>query len=187
MSTKDILTAVLGELGGACSNLKQEQLDELQAQILKADKIFVAGAGRSMMMIRGLAMRLMQMGFKAYVVGETVTPAIEPGDLLIVASGSGTTGTLTVMSEKCKKIGAGLALITTRSDSPIGNMADYIVEVQAATTKSESNKRKSIQPGANTFEQSVLLIGDAIIIHIISTDSLSDSNKALMNRHANLE
>ena len=55
-------------------------------------------------MIRGLAMRLMHMGYTSFVVGETITPAIQPGDLLVIASGSGSTETLTVIAEKCKKL-----------------------------------------------------------------------------------
>ena len=187
MEIKDILQNITRELSACFADLEENQLKDLETRIRQADKIFVAGAGRSLMMIRGLAMRLMHMGFRSYVVGETVTPAIEPGDLLIVASGSGSTGTLTVIAEKCKKIGAELALITTMPDSPIGRLADCIVEVKAATTKSNANTRKTFQPGANTFEQSVLLIGDAIFIDIISYGNLEEKNGILMKRHANLE
>lgn len=94
---------------------------------------------------------------------------------------------MTVIAQKCKKIGADLALITTKTDSPIGKLADYMLEVKAATTKVENNEKHSIQPGANTFEQSVLLIGDAIIINLMSTRSLTENNKVLMSKHANLE
>ena len=138
-------------------------------------------------MIRGLAMRLMHMGFRSYVVGENVTPAIEPGDLLIIASGSGATDTLAVIAQKCKAIGAGLALITTRPESPIGRLADCIVRIRAVSTKVKDCESRSVQPGSNTFEQSVLLIGDAIVTDIISNGSLDKSNEQLMRRHANLE
>lgn len=187
MEIKEILQRITEELSDCFASLQEEQLKALEERIKGANKIFVAGAGRSLMMIRGLAMRLMHMGFQSYVVGETVTPAIEPGDLLIIASGSGSTGTLTVIAEKCKRIGGELALITTMPNSPIGELADCIVEVKAATTKSEANTRKTFQPGANTFEQSVLLIGDAIFIDIISAGDLEENNRVLMKRHANLE
>lgn len=187
MQIKEILSRVTDELNACFQNLNEDELQALEAAVRGANRIFVAAAGRSLLAIRGMAMRLMHMGFTAYVVGETVTPAILPGDLLIIASGSGSTGTLTVMAEKCKKAGAKLALITTRPDSPIGQLADLKVEVKAATTKDDKNAYKSIQPGANTFEQGVLLIGDAIVIDIISSDSLDEKNAELMKRHANLE
>ena len=76
MEIKTILADVMRELEDVFENLDEGQLRELESRVKKADKIFVAGAGRSLMMIRGFAMRLMHMGFTAYVVGETVTPAI---------------------------------------------------------------------------------------------------------------
>ena len=187
MEIRQILSDITGELAGRFEELDENQLQELEKAILSAERIYVAGAGRSLLMIRGLAMRLMHMGFTAYVVGETVTPAIGDKDLLIIASGSGTTGTMTVVANKCKAAGAKLALITTRPESPIGELADLIVEVKAGTSKTENSKYKSRQPGGNTFEQSVLLIGDAIVIDIVSGRSLEDNNEILMSRHANLE
>ena len=187
MEIRKVLNSITMELAGRFEELDEEQLQALKSAILGADRIFVAGAGRSLLMIRGLAMRLMHMGFTAYVVGETVTPAIADKDLLIIASGSGTTGTMTVVAKKCKAAGARLALITTCPASPIGEFADLVVEVKAGTSKAENSKYTSIQPGGNTFEQSVLLIGDALIISIISGRSLEDNNEILMSRHANLE
>ena len=140
------------------------------------------------MMIRGLAMRLVHLGYQAYVVGETVTPAIEPGDLLIIGSGSGKTATLAVMADKAKKMGARLALITIYPESTLGKLADIVVQIVAATTKSaQDSGAKSIQPGANLFEQSLLLFCDAAVIRIIEKNGIEDSNVRLMKKHANLE
>ncbi|MDF9837066.1 MULTISPECIES: 6-phospho-3-hexuloisomerase [unclassified Breznakia] len=186
MEVKNILDNITKELAQTIHDLDEAQLQELEKQIKKADKIFVAGAGRSLMMIRGLAMRLMHMGFTAYVVGETVTPAIEEDDLLIIASGSGSTSTLAVMAEKCKKTNVKLALITANKDSIIGKLADFIIDVKTTTSKGDK-KTTSIQPGGNTFEQMVLLLGDAIIIDITSSRSLDENNAILMGKHANLE
>ncbi|MEY8523625.1 6-phospho-3-hexuloisomerase [Lachnospiraceae bacterium 38-10] len=187
MTTKEILLTITDELADCFADLKEEQLSELEEKIRKTNKIFVAGAGRSLMMIRGFAMRLMHMGYRSYVVGETSTPALEAGDLLIIASGSGNTETLTVIADKCKRLGGVLALITTMPDSHIGKKADCIVHVPAATTKNSANTRRSIQPGANTFEQSVLLLGDAVIIRMMSGKTMDANNEKLMKLHANLE
>ena len=51
--------------------------------IEEASRIFVAGAGRSGLCIRAAGMRLMQMGKSTYIVGETITPSIQAGDLLV--------------------------------------------------------------------------------------------------------
>ena len=177
MEIKKTLSLILDELKSTCAGLKEAELQELENRILKANRIYVAGAGRS----------LMDIGLNAYVVGETVTPAIEKGDFLIIASGSGETKTLTVIAQKCKSMDIPFGLITTDPDSTIGALADCIVCVNAASPKLANEKHSSIQPGGNTFEQSVLLIGDALIIDMTSNKSLHESNIELMKRHANLE
>jgi 6-phospho-3-hexuloisomerase len=92
------------------------------------------------------------------------------------------------MANKAKKVGAKLALITIYPDSSIGKLADIIVQINAATTKGDKNSDiKSIQPGANMFEQSMLLLCDAIVIRIIDVNHIEDSNANLMKTHANLE
>lgn len=187
MNTNDICKKIVEELDFALGSIGENDGEQFVEEVLAADKIFVAGAGRSLLMIRGFAMRLMHLGFEAYVVGETVTPAIGEKDLLVIASGSGETGTLTVMANKAKKAGARLAAITIYPESTIGKLADRIVQIKAATTKGERDSVRSFQPGANMFEQSLLLFCDAVIIHIIKKCHIEEENKKLMQRHANLE
>ena len=62
-------------------------------------------------------MRMMHMGLDAYVVGETVTPNLEEGDLLIISTGSGETKSLVPMAEKAKELGATVAAVTIKPDS----------------------------------------------------------------------
>lgn len=187
MNVPQITDEILDELRSTLAGVDPEQTDALVSGILSAGRIFVAGAGRSLLMMRGMAMRLMHMGLQAYVVGETVTPAISDEDILIIGSGSGETGTLKVMAQKAKKIGAKLGVITIFPESTIGELSDYVVQIKAATTKGERESVRSIQPGASTFEQCMLLVGDAIVIQIIGELGIDQENKELMKRHANLE
>lgn len=188
MDTKQIAQQIVKELSASMEALQPAQLETLETHIKKAGKIYVAGAGRSLLMIRGLAMRLMHMGYKAYVVGETVTPAAQKGDLLIIGSGSGETGALKIMAQKAKDVGASLALITIRPDSTIGNLADCVVQVSAVSTKVDTGTAaKSIQLGGNLFEQSLLLLCDALVVHLLGGQDLEEANRALMQKHANLE
>lgn len=188
MNAVDISLEIVKELETTLKQVNPDQTEALVQAILKANRVYVAGAGRSLLMIRGLAMRLMHLGFTAYVVGETVTPAIEVGDLLIIGSGSGETGTLQVMAAKAKKVGASLALITVHPESTIGKLANFIVKIPATTPKTSGpSTAQTIQPGANLFEQSLLLVGDALIIRILEVKHIADGNTDLMKRHANLE
>jgi 6-phospho-3-hexuloisomerase len=51
-------------------------------------------AGKERTCIKMAAMRFMHLGYTVFIVGETNTPAILEGDLLLVASGSGTTSSV---------------------------------------------------------------------------------------------
>ena len=190
MNAIEISRRILEELDAAITAVDPAQTDALTGAILEADRVFVAGAGRSLMMIRGFAMRLMHLGFTAYVVGETVTPAITDRDLLIIATGSGETGTLKVVAKKAKTIGAKLGVITIYPEASIGSLADYVVRIDAACIKGGRDKEEvhSVQPGGNTFEQSMLIICDAMIVQILNIQKQAHGgNEQIMRLHANLE
>ena len=179
---------IAGEIQENLSAVGKEMGEQLIDAILQADKIYSAGCGRSLLMIRGLAMRLMHIGLKSYVVGETVTPAIGEGDLLIIGSGSGETSTLEVMAEKAKKAGAKLAVITIYPESTLGKMADITVVIHGVTAKvQDDGENHSIQPGGNLFEQSLLIFGDALSMCVADRGGMSMDDKSIMSRHANLE
>ena len=90
--------------------IKEDEVKEVVELCQKANRIFIAGAGRSGFCARGFANRMMHLGFTVYFVGETTTPSIQEGDLLIVGSGSGTTASLV---SDCKKAKAQKAIIAT--------------------------------------------------------------------------
>ena len=85
------METIIKELDQSSKTIKPEQITDLIQKIKNHKRIFVYGTGRSGLMLKALAMRLMQMGLDAYVVGETTTPSVQEGDLLIVASASGET------------------------------------------------------------------------------------------------
>ena len=74
------VSAVADELSRTLTAISPAQMEQLADAILKAKRVFVAGAGRSGMMARCFVMRLMHMGLQAYMVGEVVTPGIAAGD-----------------------------------------------------------------------------------------------------------
>ncbi|USS91331.1 SIS domain-containing protein [Fructilactobacillus carniphilus] len=99
---------ILAELGRQDVTITKAELERLQ----QALRIFVYGGGRSGLALRGLAMRLMQLGKTAYVVGETTTPAIQAGDLLLVASASGTTTGTVNIAKAARQADADVWLLT---------------------------------------------------------------------------
>lgn len=174
-STKEILKYI--------RSIDAEAAEVLIDKILSAQRIFIAGAGRSGLMLRAFAMRLMHLGFKTYVVGEVTTPALEEGDLILFGSGSGETSTLILMAQKAQKIGAQVALITIFPESSLGKISDLKITIVGRSNKVASSVT-SVQPGGNLFEQSMLIFLDAVIIRIAERENI---DTAKFKRHANLE
>lgn len=185
-SLHEVTNTIIEELQRTLSGINQEKTDELIDQILDAGSIFVAGAGRSGLAMKGFAMRLMHMGLSSYVIGETVTPSFTQNDLLIIGSGSGTTSSLEVAAKKASNIGGKLTLITINPQSEIARAADTVVTIPAPSPKiAHTTDFTSIQPMGSLFEQSLWLLLDALILLLMERKDLRSED--MFERHANLE
>ncbi|MFB5089736.1 6-phospho-3-hexuloisomerase [Psychrobacillus sp. PGGUH221] len=184
MNTKGYTAEILDELKRTIDLINDEEAEKLIESILRAKKIFVAGGGRSGFMAKAFVMRMMHVGLDAYVVGETVTPNLEPNDIFIVGSGSGETQSLAAMTKKAKSIGATVVAVTINPDSTIGKLADIQIKIPAQA-KAEGTSGKSIQPMGSLFEQSLLLFYDAVILRFMDKKGLNSD--VMYGRHANLE
>lgn len=165
-----------------------EQIDPSAAALLPllqhANRVFVVGAGRTGLALRAAAMRLMHLGLTVFVVGETTTPAIAAGDLLLAGSGSGTTSTIVKAAEKAKAVGAQVVAISTTRESPLAVLATQVV-VLAAAQKQDHGGLLSQQYAGSLFEQAVLLLMDAVFQTLWALDGTPAPE--LWKRHANLE
>lgn len=181
---KPILNHILSDIQSVLSRVEPEQYDNLVTRILEADRVFVAGAGRSLLMMKAFAMRLMHMGKTVYVVGETVTPAAGSGDLLILGTGSGETAILKAVAGKAEKAGVRILTITTNDQSTLAKQADDLVLLPASVNHLNPNGA-SWQPGGNSFEQSLLLRADVVVLDVAQKTGMDLSGKLTL--HANLE
>lgn len=159
-------------------------LDDAAALLAAAPRVFVLGAGRSGLALKMTAMRLMHLGLQVHSVGEVTSPAIASGDLLLVASGSGTTGAIVRGAETARGVGAEILALTTAPDSPLGRCATVTVVIPAAA-KQDHAGQVSAQYSGGLFEQTVLLVGDALF-HALWQKSGATAEQ-LWPRHANLE
>nr|WP_263324657.1 6-phospho-3-hexuloisomerase [Neobacillus sp. Marseille-Q6967] len=184
---KSIITTVADEISTVLSNISEVEANHLSKHLCNAKRIFVYGEGRSGLMGKAFAMRLMHGGFPVYVIGETVTPSIEADDLLVAISGSGSTGAIHQFASKSKELGAKVFLVTTNRESKIASISDGILVIPAATKYRRPDEPKTIQPLGNQFDQSVHLVLDAIIIGTLQTDDLASTYDEMTKRHTNLE
>lgn len=186
MKHEQILKGILRELTVNAELISAEELERFAEVLCDAKHIFVAGAGRSGFAARAFSNRLMHLGLTVFFVGEPTTPAIGTGDVLVIGSGSGETGSLVGMAEKAKKSGAKIVTVTIHPEASIGKMAQACITIPGATPKSGlADTIHSIQPMGSAFEQMSWLVYDAIIM--ILMDKLGKTQDEMFIHHANLE
>lgn len=172
---------ILDKVANAIEETTPGSDDKLLELIDRAGRIFLAGAGRSALVSRFFAMRLVHSGYQVSVVGEVVTPSIQKGDLLIVVSGSGTTKTLLPVIETAKKQGAEVAVVSMKDDSPMAELADVVVQIGRDT----SYEKIPEMPMNTTFDLASLIYLEGTVARIIHDKGLTEETMRAI--HANLE
>lgn len=180
------LLDILEELKENAKQVDEKEIEEMTAAILRAKRIFVAGAGRSGFAARAFANRLMHLGLTVFFTGEPTTPAVGEGDLVIIGSGSGETESLVVMAQKAKRLGADVATVTIHPEASIGKLSGCRIVLPGATPKSGlADTCKTVQIMGNAFEQMTWIVYDVIIMYLMKKIGISEDE--MFSRHANLE
>jgi len=187
MSIRNLTQKILSELMHNTQYIEDAELNDIIKSIRQAKHIFLAGAGRSGIGIQGFANRLMHLGFDISLVGEISSPHTKPGDLLIIASGSGETGSLVALAAKAKAANVNLAVITMDRSSTIARQAETVVMLPGVSPKlrHQGVDITSIQPMGSAFEQLCFLVYDAIVLALM--DELKETSATMFERHADLE
>jgi 6-phospho-3-hexuloisomerase len=191
-----MMRLMASRIRATADRIQDEEIEAFIREILAAERIYVMGAGRSGLVAKAFAMRLMHVGMTAFVVGETITPAMRRNDLLVIFSGSGRTKTIADIAETAKEIGGRIALITSNRDSRIGRLADamVIIEAQRDEIRDETaefevrqmtGEHKSFAPLGTLFETAAMVFADACISQLMEVSMVDE--KELKNRHANIE
>ncbi|MBO6104358.1 MAG: 6-phospho-3-hexuloisomerase [Methanobrevibacter sp.] len=189
------IEAILENIHDAEEYLIEEDIAKFIEIITTADNIFVTGAGRSGLAAKAFAMRLMHLGLSSYVVGETISPAINAGDCILAISGSGETNTIVTAAKISKKRGAKVLALTSYPESSLGQIADGIIHVKGRTKVEVDDenylKRQikgnytSLTPLGTAFELTSLVFLDGLVSELMET--MGKTEEDLKNRHTVLE
>lgn len=179
----DIIAKAIEEIDGV-------ELEHFLNKVLDVRKrkkrIYIAALGRSFLVMKAFAMRLMQLDFEVYVVGEIITPAIKAGDLLIVGSGSGNTRSLAVFAKEAIERQAEVLLITRNEDSLLKKLANGgCLRIPCGLARNQKQSNGSL------FEESLLVLLDQCAVmfaqHMNYFERYADYNAIVAHRHANLQ
>ncbi len=173
------LPRILRELTEIAGRTSEDDLGALADKLILADRVYVTGMGRSGLMARSFAMRLMHLGLLVYVVGEPTTPSIEEGDLLLCCTRYGRSGSMLHYIQKAHATRAAAAVITMDPTSPMAEKADHVFLVPVG------EDAETRQPLGTLFEQMLLLTLDALVIVLMRKRGFTEREMARL--HTNLE
>lgn len=177
MIINDAINEMMENVQGVSEELDEDTINQMMDAIIDSKSIFVLGLGRSGLVAKAFAMRLMHLGFSVYVVGETITPAIHDDDCLVAISGSGETSYIISTATITKKRGAKIVAVTSYEQSTLANMSDLVIHVKGRTKvdmekdyikRQMGGKHQSLAPLGTLFEISTLIVLDGFIAELMN-------------------
>jgi 6-phospho-3-hexuloisomerase len=181
--------------------IKQLDMNEVEQFVglligAREKKIFTIGMGRSGFVARSFALRLMNLGFNVYFLGETITPAAEKGDIVVAISGTGSTKMVLTAAVAAKEICANVVAITSFPESQLGKMADLVVHIRGRTkaglpreedyvARQIIGEREPLTPLGSIFENNSMVFLDSLVVELMHR--LGRTEADLKRRHATIE
>lgn len=170
----EILSAVVEEINGVIAKVDRQEMERFVDRFKRSQRIFVDGEGRSGLMAKGFAMRLMHLGYPVFVVGETITPSVEANDLFVAVSGSGESENVVSDVKKAVKKGAEVLVVTSNPESTLAKLGQAVLTVPGTVKGDTGEKRKSIQLLSSLFDQSLHIVLDCVCLAISMRDQVSN-------------
>ena len=162
----------------AIDRLDPAKVDRAVALLDRAPATFVYGAGRSGIIGRAFAMRLVQTGLTAYVIGESVTPIVRKGDAVFILSGAGESQSSTQTANIVRREGAELIVVTARATSKLAHAASLLLSFDFP----DDDERRRLAPLGTLFESASLRLTDALVAELMRVRR--ESEESMRARHA---
>jgi 6-phospho-3-hexuloisomerase len=192
---KTAIEEILSNIESATEFIDEETVNEFMKVLTESKNVFVMGAGRSGLVAKAFAMRLVHLGISAYVVGETISPAIYDDDCILAISGSGETNTIVSAVGIAKNRGSKALALTSYPESSLGKLADCVMRVKGRTKididDEDYIKRQidgnyvSVTPLGTAFELTSLIFLDGLIAELMQ--KMGKTEDDLKYRHTVLE
>ena len=192
---KTAIGEILNNIESATEFLDDDIIEEFKNTLTDSKNVFVMGAGRSGLVAKAFAMRLVHLGISAYVVGETISPAIYDDDCILAISGSGETKTIVSAVNIAKNRGSKALALTSYPESSLGKLSDCVMLVKGRTKididDEDYIKRQfdgnyvSLTPLGTAFELTSLMFLDGLIPELMQ--KMGKTEDDLKYRHTVLE
>ena len=175
---RDATSFILKALAKMLSEDRSAEVNAAVDLLTKAPKVFVYGVGRSGLVARAFAMRLVQLGLKCFFIGETITPIVETGDCVLIVSNTGATMSAVQTANIARRVGASVVSVTGSRTSKLAHASNVVVTVK----EEPSPEAARYAPLATLFEDATLILLDGVVAQVM--EKLGESESTMRARHA---
>lgn len=192
---KKTVLEIVDHIRDVIEDISEKNLEGIIDMLIKSQRVFVYGVGRSGLVGKAFATRLSHLKFDVFVVGETITPAVKNGDLFIAISGSGETNSVVISTESAKREGANIVAITSNTKSSLGKISDIALLVKGRTKLDVKRKdyvsdqilgkHEPLSPLGTLFEDTCQILLDGVIVELMQ--KLRKTEEDLAMSHSNIE
>ncbi len=171
---------ILESIEYSFDNLNCESIEKTVELLTSANNVFVYGSGRSGLVGRTFAMRLMQLGLESFFIGETITPAVKPGDCVFFVSKTGETQTAIQAAEIVddRVENSDIIVLTASPESTLAKLGDVVIPLKAIDN---IEKNRKLAPLGTIFEDTAMIFLDGLIAVLM--EELDESEEDMKDRH----
>lgn len=178
MSLWEVTRYIADKVSEALREEDEERVQEALARLAAAPKIFVYGVGRSGLVGKAFAMRMVQLGLRVFFIGETITPIVEPKDVVFIVSQTGETMSAIQTANIARRVGAYVISITAQPRSKLAHASSLLLPLE--TRRDRDTPRYA--PLGTLFENVAFLFLDGLISLLM--EKLGQGEEEMRNRHA---
>jgi 6-phospho-3-hexuloisomerase len=178
VTSKAATAYILERLGKMLAEDRSAEISASVDLIVKAPKVFVYGVGRSGLVARAVAMRLVQTGLNCYFIGETITPIVESGDCVLIVSNTGATMSAVQTANIARRVGASVVSVTGNRTSKLAHASNVAITIREEPKASTSK----YAPLGTLFEDAALLLLDGFVADVM--ERLGETEATMRGRHA---
>ncbi|MCJ2511808.1 MAG: SIS domain-containing protein [Thermoplasmata archaeon] len=160
------------------ANGDEKSIEEVIRLLLTSDKVFIYGAGRSGLIGKAFAIRLVQLGLKVFFIGETTTPIVDDTDVALIISNTGETMSAIQTANIIRRVGAKVVVITSKKLSKLAHAGNVVVTLDPEPDDGTA----ALAPLGTLFEDSTLIFLDGIIAQIM--EKRKETESKMRGRHA---
>jgi len=164
----------------------QKFIDLVHNGVINKRRFFLLASGRSAFILQCFATRLVHLGAEVHIVTNLASmPALRKKDILIVLSGSGTTGiVVSLLNNYVNTVKPyGIVTITSHPETVIGRLGDITIKLKGRSKRDKVVGDTAIlTPEGTMFEQIAFCYLDAVIAELAI--KMGKTNDDLLEKHS---